>query len=102
MFLVKRMVPTEPVWRQFLENAGKLKLKAKGFKFRASNLKERLHHPLFPTITSLDESRYPGYKIQHGLVPPSKYRSTDYPHIKRRRLQRLGTLSEDTSVSKPS
>lgn len=31
-------------------------------------------------------SRYPGYKIQHGRLPPSKDRQTIYPHVRRRHL----------------
>ena len=86
MFLVKGPIHSEPIWRQFLENAGRMALKAKTIKTAPVNFKKRLRNGLHPPINGLEESRYPGYKIQHGLVPPSKYRSTDYPHVRRRLL----------------
>lgn len=98
MFLVKGLIPSEPVWRQFLENAGKLTLKAKTFKHPSTNLKKKFKNGMHPPINGLEEARYPGYKIQHGLVPPSKYRSTDYPHVKRR-LTELETIQ---GIRKPN
>lgn len=86
MFLTKGAIHTEPVWRQFLENAGKLTIKTKVTRSPQVPFEERLPHGMHSPINGLEESRYPGYKIQHGLVPPSKYRSTDYPHVKRKLL----------------
>jgi len=86
MFLTKGTIHTEPVWRQFLENAGKLTIKAKVTRSPRVPFEKRLPNGMHSPISGLDESRYPGYKIQHGLVPPSKYRSTDYPHVKRKLL----------------
>ena len=92
MFLVKGDIHSEPIWRQFLENAGKLSLKTKTFKIPNINLKKKLKNGLHQPINGLEESRYPGYKIQHGLVPPSKHRSTSYPHV-RKRLLAFNSLS---------
>lgn len=76
LFLAKGEIHTEPIWRMFLENAGKLKLKTKALKTQDLPLERIVKGKLHTPITQLDETRYPGYKIQHGLVPPSKYRST--------------------------
>jgi len=102
MFLVKGSIPTEPIWRQFLENAGKLTLKAKSFKLPSVNLKKKLKNGFHPSISGLEESRYPGYKIQHGMVPPSKYRSTDYPHVKRRLLEfeNIQEMAEEEPITR--
>lgn len=96
MFLVKGEIHNEPIWRQFLENAGRLTFKTKPPKVKQLNLRKELNRDLHPPINGLDESRYPGYKIQHGLVPPSKYRSTDYPHVKRRLLQEENSMLNES------
>lgn len=95
MFLTKGAVHNELIWRSFLEGAARLKLKVPAVKPPPVNLEQVIGGPLHPSVPALDESRYPGYKIQHGLVPPSKYRSTSYPHVKKRRL-----LEEDINVEK--
>jgi len=96
MFLVKDEIHNEPIWRQFLDNAKTLKFKTKIPKTVQIDLRKELQRELYPPIHSLDESRYPGYKIQHGMVPPSKYRSTSYPHVKRRLLQESN--NEETTI----
>lgn len=96
MFLVKDEIHNEPIWRQFLDNAKRLRFKNKVPKTVPIDLRKELRRELYPPIHSLEESRYPGYKIQHGMVPPSKYRSTAYPHVKRRLLQEAN--SEQTTI----
>lgn len=86
MFLVKDLMYTEPVWRSFFEGAAKLRLKAPAVKPEPIDLETVVGGKLHPAMPSLDETRYPGYKIQHGLVPPSKYRKTKYPHVRKRHL----------------
>ncbi|GMH35666.1 hypothetical protein BSKO_03534 [Bryopsis sp. KO-2023] len=97
MFLTKAAIHNELIWRSFLEGAAKLKLKKPAVKTQPIDLEKVVGGPLHPSVPGLDETRYPGYKIQHGLVPPSKYRSTSYPHVKKRRLL---AMEKGTSSSK--
>lgn len=104
MFLTKAGIHNELIWRSFLEGAAKLKLKKPAVKPQPIDLEKVVGGPLHPAVPALDETRYPGYKIQHGLVPPSKYRSTSYPHVKKRRLLAEGEDAgqEEDSLGCPS
>lgn len=93
LFLVKDSMHNEAIWRAFLEGAAKLRLKAPALKPQPIDLEKVVGGKLHPAMPGLDETRYPGYKIQHGLVPPSKYRKTKYPHVRRRSL--LNNITDD-------
>ena len=58
MFLTPGALPAEPIWRAFLEAAGRLQLKASVAEVKAPNLEELVHGPLKPAIPRLDNSRW--------------------------------------------
>eukprot|EP01025_Chloroclados_australasicus_P050004 TRINITY_DN5712_c0_g2_i1.p1 TRINITY_DN5712_c0_g2~~TRINITY_DN5712_c0_g2_i1.p1 ORF type:complete len:783 (+),score=57.11 TRINITY_DN5712_c0_g2_i1:271-2619(+) len=73
MFVCKGVIHNEPVWRAFLEAAGRLKLRNQPPKAYNSDL-DQLYGPLNKPLDLLREEQYPGWRILHGVIDPMMYK----------------------------
>ncbi len=77
LFLVHGDIPTEPIWRAFLEMAARLSLKqpvsVQHPPTNSNPAAAAVHgRSMHPALQELPDARYPWFRVQHGLAPGYK------------------------------